>query len=61
MRAPLALGILAWDEALAGFSASGVCAWVLRRGSAWGSVKMSLQKPSQNAPQGRKYKGDSGD
>ena len=27
MRAPLALGILTWDEALAGFSASGVCAW----------------------------------
>ena len=29
MRAPLALGILTWDEALAGFSASGVCAGVL--------------------------------
>jgi len=32
MRAPLALGILTWDDVLAGFSASGVCAWVLRRG-----------------------------
>lgn len=41
MRAPLALGILTWDDVLAGF---------LRLGSApgvrLGSVKMSLQKPS---------------
>ena len=26
MRAPLALGILTWDDVLAGFSASGFCA-----------------------------------
>ena len=69
MGAPLALGILTWDDVLAGFSASGVCAWVLCLGSVLGFCAGGLlgerqnvsAKPSRNAPQGRKHKGDSGD
>ena len=56
MRAPLALGILTWDDVLAEFSASGFCAWVLL-----GERQNVSAKPSRNAPQGRKHKGDSGD
>lgn len=44
MGAPLALGILTWDDVLAGFSAPVFCTWVLRLSLVpvlyLGSVKM---------------------